>query len=689
MDFDPSKPFENAADDVTPNATLDTSKPFENVSNDVTPKPEDKHGLFSNPVPFLKAQASGLVSALKSAGSGLVTAAENPVQTASDVADSVAGIDSEGLYRSVRNTPLIGQPINDLNVSLQKDPTAYLQEQNKADALHEQQHPLTDFIQKNIGLTAMGLAGVLPASKIAQLGVFAVDAFQRSLGQNNNVSTALEDARNATLLGGAMLTAGDTISKIPTSIGKYAAKEAGVSPEAIARYRENPEAVNNAAQYADNPESLKNLVDDTVAPVNQAVDEAQTGVDTAKQSVLDTKTPPLDLASEIPDSLDSMGDQLHQMSSDAFDTLTDEGHTFPASDLSGAIDKQMDSLKIGDTVPSIGPDAAAYSAMDKFKEMVDQIGQNSEGGQIPAPVVKQLIQQLDGVSKDAYTQNAGGITPAAAKNMATIRGSFDSMLKDASPAYADQMSQLAPKVGVVSDLSKVFGNETKATMALNAAANPTSPRGIQVRNMLQNYDDLNGTDFAQRVSDYYDQPKANLASAQDVLSQAQDAASNVNKLGPNSTENTIKALQGGRNIEARKQLEALNPELAQAVQDSAVAKQFSKNTTNGSRKAVIGSGIGGALGAGAGALLGGPSGAVIGGFAGKAVGGFAGGLADVYGGQAVKSALDAGIKLDKLANTPYIRPLMAAAKQSPKSLAITHFMLSQTDPKYQQLTSGN
>lgn len=643
---------------------------------------EDPHDI----VPFFKAQGSGFLHLAKEAGSGLLSSVANPLKTASDVANSLAGVDSEGIYRAVRNVPILGEGVNKLNVSMQgsaEQQEAYLKAQNEADAKHEKEHPLTDFIQKNVGIAA------LPEGKIAQAGVLAVDAFQKSLGQGNDVMTALKDARNTALLVGTALNLGQKLENAPSSVGKYVAKEAGVSPEAIARYRENPNAVNAAAKYADNPESLKNLVDDTVAPINQAVDAAQTGLDNAKSAVADTKMPPSDLASEIPAHLDSMGEQLSQMSSKAFDILSDEGHAFPVGDLSNAVSNQMDSLKIGGVTPSIGPDAAAFNAMGKFKDMVDQIGQNSPDGQIPAPIVKLLIQQLDGVSKDAYTTNAGGITPAAAQNLSSIRRSFDSTLKGASSAYEAQMARLAPRFGIVSDLSNVFGNEVKAMTALKAAADPMSPRGIQVRQMLTKYDDLNGTDFSSRVAQYYDQPKANLSDAQASLASAQEAAANVNKLGPNSTEGLIKSLQGGRNIEARRQLEALNPDIAQTVQDSAVAKQFAKSTTNGSRKAVIGKGLGGAAGAGLGAIAAGPSGAVVGGFLGQAAGGFAGGLADLYGGQAVKTALDAGLKFDQLANTPYMKPLMDAAQKSPKALAVTHFMLSQTDPKYQTLTSQN
>lgn len=653
-------------------------------------------------VPFLKAQGTGIMDLAKRAGSGLVDAVKDPGKTATDIADSVASSPSdymEGAWRAVRNTPLIGEALNKANIAARGIPgylaggdegmlqavnaqDAYEQAQNVADAKHQKEHPLTDFIQKSAGLAA------LPAGHMAQTGGMAVDAFTRSLSAGNDVLTALKDARNAAVLVGTALQTGKMLSEAPAAAGKWVAKEAGVQPEAIARYMEAPEAVNAAAKYANEPESLKNLVDDRVAPLNQAVDTASDTLQGAKEAVAATHTPPVSMASEIPADLDTQGGKLHDLSSQAFDILEQEGQTFPVGDLTAAVTKKMDSLKIGgEVVPSIGPDATAYKALGQFNDMLGEIG-SKIGDEVPAPVVKELIQQLDGVSKESYQTNAGALSPAAAGNLAQVRRVFDQTIKEASPAYAAKMAELAPKVDIVAQMSKVFGNEPMAMTALKAAADPASPRGMFVRDILGKYDVQNGTDFAARVKDYYDQPQAALNTAQTGLQTAKDAAEGVNKLGPNSTETVLKSIQGGRNIEARRQLEGLDPDLAQTVSDAGTARQFAKTTTNGSRKAKMGAGIGGALGATAGGLMAGPVAAVVGGHVGGALGGLAGGLADMYGGQAVKTALDAGIKLEKIANTPYAKPLLEAAQKSPKTLAVVHYMMSQTDPKYQDLTSG-
>ena len=715
-DFDPNAflaqtaPATNAAPSSAPPPPAAPFDPDQFLSNTA---PVDSHAL----VPFLQAQGSNLVGLAKQAGSGIINAVAHPEQTASDIGNSLLGIDAAGAYRAVRNIPIIGQAINTGVIAAQGIPgmlqggdegnlaavnaqDAFENAQNASDVNHAKEHPLTDFIQKSAGMVG------LPEGHIAQAGILAADAFSKSLASGNDVMTALQDARNTGILAATALQTGKMVSGAVSKTGEYAAKEAGVSQDSIARYQANPEAVNAAQQYVTDPESLKNLVDSRVAPITGAVDDAQSSLASAKDAVAATQQPPISLATEIPEHLDQQGEKLKALSGQAFDILSDEGQTFPIDDLTDAVSKKMEDLKIGGgpditgpdgriwsgqmagVVPTIGPDATAYKALGQFQEMLGRVG-SQLGPDVPAPVVKELIQQLDGVSKESYQTNAGALSPAAAGNLAQVRRIFDQTIKEASPAYADKMAELAPQVQLTSDMSQVFGNEQASLNALKAAANPNTPRGYTVRQMLDQYDQQNGTNFGQQVSDYYDKPQQSLQDAQQGLSSAQEAAGAVNKLGINSTENTIPAIQSGRNIEARKQLENLDPDLLQTVQDTGVAKQFMRSTTNGSRKAKIGAGIGGAGGAFFGGISSGPVGAVVGGHIGGALGGFAGGLADLYGGQAVKTALDAGIKVNKLANTPYVGRIMKAAAEGPKAVAVAHYLMGQTDPNYQKLMQAN
>jgi len=75
--------------------------------------------------------------------------------------------------------------------------------------------------------------------------------------------------------------------------------------------------------------------------------------------------------------------------------------------------------------------------------------------------------------------------------------------------------------------------------------------------------------------------------------------------------------------------------------------------------------------------------------AGHAIGGAfgagAGMLADTYGGQAVKTAIDMGLDLKALASSKYLGPIMEAAKRGKQQLAVTHYILAQTEEGYRDL----
>ena len=145
--------------------------------------------------------------------------------------------------------------------------------------------------------------------------------------------------------------------------------------------------------------------------------------------------------------------------------------------------------------------------------------------------------------------------------------------------------------------------------------------------------------------------------------------------------NTLKRIQSGKDPFSAEALEkydsAQGTNFKQELQNAYDKSAFSRDTTNGSRKAVTGTVIGSAIGHYSGI----PGGNYLGGTLGAVVGG----LADKYGGEAVKLALDTGINVSKLAGTKYVQPIMEAAKRGNKALAVTHYLLSQQDPAYQKL----
>lgn len=84
-------------------------------------------------------------------------------------------------------------------------------------------------------------------------------------------------------------------------------------------------------------------------------------------------------------------------------------------------------------------------------------------------------------------------------------------------------------------------------------------------------------------------------------------------------------------------------DLSEEILDSLAKRTLTgPGASQGSRKVVIGKGLGGTVGAGVGGLLGGPVGAVGGAYTGQAVGGLAGGALDKYGPRVARRMMDVG-----------------------------------------------
>lgn len=545
-EFDPSKPF--AVADGGPQAAapeFDSQKPFTQVSHggeESAGAPNDKHDL----VPFLKNAGSGL---LDSVGNAVA----HPIDTAKNVAD-FAGSAVEGFGKG-----LIAGP-SDLNKVPDQD------EQNFVGAM----------------------SGVPTFAPIT-----LAHTYLQSRAAGNSAEDALKDARNVGVLLGGMKLAGAGMSKAAGAAGGALAKEAGVSPEAIARYRANPEAVNAAKPL----------------------------VDTTKDFLADA---------------DARQAAMSQASSDSFATLKDAGTTGPEN-ISQPIQAQIDRLR---SLGVFGPERKA--AINFLNGIIDDVhgGSNIPGSDFgqafdemaktDAPDISAATEPLPqeiGLDKGKAVLNAldshyeklsanPGADPQVLKAISDARGGIDSYLKQKVPAYGSQMETLAGQAQDYAGLANKFRTDQGAMSTLKRIQTGKDPFAADA---LQNYDQQFGTSFGEDLK------------------------------------------------------------------NSAAAQQFERPTTNGSRKTLLGGAVGNVVGHAAGWLLGDPA---AGGQVGMAVGAGAGFLADRYGGQAVKVALDAWIKLDRLQGTKFLGPIMAAAKAGPQQLAVAHYVMAQQNPDYQKLLEG-
>lgn len=119
---------------------------------------------------------------------------------------------------------------------------------------------------------------------------------------------------------------------------------------------------------------------------------------------------------------------------------------------------------------------------------------------------------------------------------------------------------------------------------------------------------------------------------------------------------------------------------------SKLASSMDSATTQGSRKTNMGALALGGVGTAVGSMFGSPA---IGGAIGGAVGGAVGYSLDKYGRKMGKSLLlESGNPMpfvNRFKGTKYFAPLQEAVKKGNKSLAVTHYLLSKTDPEFRKM----
>lgn len=132
---------------------------------------------------------------------------------------------------------------------------------------------------------------------------------------------------------------------------------------------------------------------------------------------------------------------------------------------------------------------------------------------------------------------------------------------------------------------------------------------------------------------------------------------------------TLKRIQQGRAPFAKDALDAFDTKFGTShgedLADAWTKGQFAKDTTNGSRRTMLGGAVG-----------------KLAGFVGEDAGKVVGAAVDKFGGQAVKAVLDAGIKLESLGGTKYLNVIMDAAKRGPAAVNATHQFLKMKYPDY-------
>ncbi len=546
-----------------------------------------------------------------------------------------------------------------------------------------------------VGMIAGGIAGAETgpgAIATAGLGSAAGESLknigeQYLLGENKTRSDIYGGPVKAAMEGSTAEMGGQLIGKgletaANTSAGKYiinkasaipewAAKKIGrvfadVPEETTARYIDNPSAINNAPsreQISDQILNLKTNAEDQLSKAQEELVNAKGDAADKKQAYKEAlkNTNLTSMTSSVHDAIGNLKDQVIKGSGEAYGILSNADGKVKTEPLLKIIQDNINSLHVNGVAKS--PSAAqAINELQAYQQSLEKMGTKKIPGPVGTwsidnslsmPEAKQVLQGLDKTIN--WKRSVGSFAPETDQALSGLRTAIDQDVKGQVPEYASKMADVSRQSRLLNAASENFGTPEKAISNLN---NLDSQKGSAVHlPIIEALGKETGQDLSAPVNDFLAKQKIlstpslfeklinetpevkRVSSAQSSLETAKDNASIFKGVTPQSITAKTKSLGGANNYGAEATLEPIDQfhgtNFKKQIQARNDLDQFSKDTTNGSRKAIIGK----ALGTTIGAVVGGKEGAILGYGAGTA----AGAAADKYAGRAFKYGLDKGI----------------------------------------------
>lgn len=571
-------------------------------------------------------------------------------------------------------------------------------------ALQRKEHPTASIAGTGAGIvaSAIGTGGLGAVAKGASAGKKIYEGMKAGaiIGGITNPGDT-EGEISPMQIKERALGAGIGAAVTPALVGaKYVAKGAGwtgkkafsslfgISEDNAAKYLARRKEVNLAPELSE----IKTQIDDAVLGLSRDVESGKVKLDQAQEALRDLKfqvrnnltdakvdareavrkteelfkeaaakviqplkdkRAPTDLANEVVNSVEALKKQVIAKSGAAQEVLNSSGAKIDLAPVYGKIDKTIEKLK---TYGTADADSIA-TKLQAYKERL--FAENS--GQIGAPAAKARLQGLDKITE--YTPNAGAFDKAQNSAFKGIRAELDNSLKTGVSEYADAMAPVASDSRLLGNVSKAFGEESKAIGRLGQVAGPKGSLDRQTLAQLEQATGKPGA-FTKPIDEYvraqsilkdpkqleamrrslpeyaaYRQASAKLAKmrpdwsreqlenalktskegralslAESSLLNAESRFKPVSSLTPSSTEAKLKSFirPGGAPIETQKALSLLESQtgrkFSQSIEDRAVLDSFSKAYANGSRNtlmwSIIGFITGGIPGATAGAIFG-------------------------------------------------------------------------------------
>jgi outer membrane lipoprotein SlyB len=358
--------------------------------------------------------------------------------------------------------------------------------------------------------------------------------------------------------------------------------------------------------------------------------------------------PPIDRAADVSLMVGDLKQKVYEQSKKALETLNPNTKV-SLSKVYSSIKESIDGLRAAGTDESL----AVADRLQAY--MARQIEQH--GDEVGSREAKKLIQGLDDITQ--YSPMAGSFDKAKNAAFKGVRSSLDQTLKEGSPEYRAAMESVSRDAGLLSEANTAFGSPEVAVGKLGRL---NTPRGAFDRSTLGQLENAVGKQgaitkeadaFANAQRILKDQnalrkieqslpeyqalrsamaevakrnPRWNAEQIEKATaSKRRDLAEAVSRrvfaehrlapfkaLTPGSTENKIKSLMRGSDINTKGVMDRLGKEsgkdFVQMADDLAVKQSFDKGNTNGSRNTVMGTVVGfmfgGLYGAGIGATIG-------------------------------------------------------------------------------------
>ena len=457
----------------------------------------------------------------------------------------------------------------------------------------------------------------------------------------------LKLGKDGIVKGASLITDQEETAK---SLARKAAKVlTGVGEDDILHYLQNADRVNAAPAR----EAIKDMIDAGVSKKAAVLEASKENLGRARGELesayresrfqLGQKTAPEGLAREIMGEMDNVKAVLGSLSEQADDALERSGLSFRRDDLLKFLDDVGGAIGVkgkgGERVLVSDEAVAATNKLFAQRERLASLPDD-----IDATTLRGILREVRQDIK--WNQLAGEFNDTLNKARKKFQEGISGVLKDKVPEYNQYMGRMRSLSENLEKMVPVFGDEKRAVGALNKLQTPT---GKVNERILQEFGEINGRNFLAELDDFNRSKELyQLAGRQDVsdrlnpelyakvkrleaeVAQAEAAYAPVKRLSDARSQAVIRN-QGFKNasIEDRRALEALSEAEGQnfleLIRDRNVLDAFGKESTNGSRKTLLG------------AILGGVGGGPLGG----AVGGAVGATADVYGAQILKKLLDA------------------------------------------------